>query len=208
MSCFLKQLIKLQKQYKKGVALVAKENVIKFINSMAKNNELVKKFGQLKTLDEMYDFAKKNSESEFTKEEFSEIFDSLPSVIAKLNSGEISESDLENVGGGFLGFGESKADRDARWAHEEKMRGHGATSIGSSWSYTGGDEESTGRTVVMGISGLANLISAFTNAYQAYFQTKIYNDQQQEKAAALAALANQNVINEDKKIYKTKQTIK
>ena len=161
---------------------MAKENALKFISSMAKNKEVGEKFNQLKTLDEMYDFATKNSDGDFTKEEFSEVFDSLPSIISKLDSGEISEADLDNVSGGLFGFGGPRVYTDNEIKYAKARYGS---------NYHEAEQESTGRTVVMGLSSIANLVSAFTGAYQTYFQTKVYEDEKAQRDAARALLNQQ-----------------
>ncbi len=76
------------------------KNLINFLNKISKSKDLISRFFAKKTFKDQYKFAINNSEGGFSENELQQALDITEIYSNKLQKGELSENDLENVAGG------------------------------------------------------------------------------------------------------------
>jgi hypothetical protein len=75
-------------------------NLVKFLNRVSKDKELMAEFQKNKTFEDLYSFALNHSEGYFSKKEFQEAVDAIEVFAKKYKKGELSEDELNNIAGG------------------------------------------------------------------------------------------------------------
>ena len=163
------------------------KNLSDFFNNISESKEEVEKLFSFSNIDEMYEYAISKSEGNFSKEEFSNSLNLVMEYLKNLESKKLSNNNL---------------------VKSKELSTDDLENI------TGGQEESTFRSIAMIINAITSLIETILNLryksksdeYQRELmkENKIINDLEREKKAYELKLHKKNLENELELLEKNK----